>query len=298
MEEAAASCIGVARALVKARGLHVLSWDEKPGSETIRVGGESGKLQLLKSEMEAQGWKIWPVEESFEGRCMVFGLQSPPADYYRPQNLSAKPVSKIGWTVGRSMIACAALLLSIPVAFGVLFMIAPSHHLNFFPSSRWTTMSIELSIGLTFAFSTLFFISDFKRVDDGIKTIDKRAVMWMVLCSLVLYGLFAYGIGLTATALSYTTVETVERDIEGIKTKSCGRGGCNFYIKTDDLPEGIFAQLYITESEFNSIPQEVRMHVTLKRSFFGMAVQRYTFLLKDGKTVYTDRWHLPKRKLK
>jgi hypothetical protein len=152
-----------------------------------------------------------------------------------------------------------------------LCMFGFRHYINFLPSSSWTTISIILSMVLGLICSLLFYQPS---------KLDRKTawyVTWStVFCSLVFYNLIAYGLGPAATYFSSTLTT---KNIAGRKVyMSSSKSASDYYIDTYDLPTSLFAKLYITESEFDSIPNDVRMHITLKQSFFGMAVENYTFL--------------------
>jgi hypothetical protein len=84
--------IKVVKVLAKECRVDVLDWNDKPGKEFVSFNGDGDMLELLRKEMEADGWYMWPVDEGQEGFFMDFGLQPPPRDYKPPQ-ISAPEIS-------------------------------------------------------------------------------------------------------------------------------------------------------------------------------------------------------------
>ena len=95
------------------------------------------------------------------------------------------------------------------------------------------------------------------------------AIVFGVIC----YNILVYGVGVIAISSSLMITET---DIVGTKALTHGfRSSNRYYIDTLGFP---LTRVYITKTEYEAIPQQVRMHIILKQSFFGTTVERYTFL--------------------
>jgi hypothetical protein len=146
-------------------------------------------------------------------------------------------------------------------------MFAGFENLNFFPSSEWTIISVILSVilGLGCAIAFVRFGNKQKKVSGFLASAIVSGVMF--------YNLLVYGIGAAATSSSLMITEI---DIVGTKAFTHGfRSSDRYYIDTLGFP---LTRVYIKKEEYKAIPQQARLHVVLKHSFFGKRVERYTFL--------------------
>jgi hypothetical protein len=204
---------------------------------------------------------------------------------YTEPEFKYKPPKYLGIIIYAAII-CAALMFLFGGYFLCYYLNAFGfrHYLSFFPSSSWTTISIITALVLGFSFSVpCYFTPALDQFSNVYKEIAVRAILTVAGFGFLFCGIFVYIVG---PAVTHFSSATIEKTIAGTKIRESGasRSPCYYYIDTADLPEGAFAKLYITESEFDSIPNEVRMHVTLKQSFFGMTVESYSFILDH---VYT-----------
>jgi protein-disulfide isomerase len=186
----------------------------------------------------------------------------------------------------------ASLLLVVAVIYLFALSAGFSHYLNFLPSDEWTKISAALSLVLALASAVIVTpvlsalnqsCISLQTGNNNKKFISRGGVaiggFWgktlsVLLSGVCFYNLLAFGVGPAATALSYTTIE---KDIVGTKAYQSNRRSANdYYIKTTDLPVGDFAKFYITRNEYDTGPNDVRVHVTLRQSDFGMAIERYT----------------------
>lgn len=150
------------------------------------------------------------------------------------------------------------------------------HYINFIPSFGWKAFSLisSLTLGLAIAVYAKPYMY---RPEPLKKLIGMAVVTWV--SALPFYFVSAYGIGPVATSIFHTTLE---KDIYGMKGYYDGYYQVDdYYVTTSDLVKNTPVKIYITRKEYKSGHKDVRMHLTLKKSFFGMAVERYTFLSEN-----------------
>jgi hypothetical protein len=183
-----------------------------------------------------------------------------------------------------------AIMLSFSLlafAYTCAIVLGLNEKINFFPSHEWRQVAIapSLILGiLSGVFATPIYAYIFKSEDvrqselykeDTFKIkINISAFISALIFSWLFYILLLFGVGPLLTCFDFTTVQ---KDIAGAKVHIGGREP-SYFIKTNDLEEGPFTNVYISYSEFKSISPLVRMRITFKQSFFGMTVKQYSFL--------------------
>jgi hypothetical protein len=99
--------------------------------------------------------------------------------------------------------------------------------------------------------------------------------MYTLIGSFIGYNFLAYGIG---PAMNYFSSTISTKDITGRAAQRIhSKSATDYYIDAPGLPECCIAKFYITSDEYYSIPQSVHAHVTLKQSFFGSTIEKYSF---------------------
>jgi hypothetical protein len=69
--------VKAAKLLAKAHGVEVLAWNDKVGKEFIFTEGDGDKLELLRKDLEKDGWIAWPMDEEQEGYFQDFAMYPP-----------------------------------------------------------------------------------------------------------------------------------------------------------------------------------------------------------------------------
>lgn len=178
-------------------------------------------------------------------------------------------------SAARPACGIAFLLCALAFVYTLLLLVGFRHYINFLPSSQWEIITLLLALILGFVCTGIF--TQFLFQSTGGKTKKNLSGLFLGLAiSFFFYDALAFGLGPAITSFSLTTIE---KDIIGTKTYGRNsRGADDYYINTPDLPESIFARLYVTKEEFEALPLQVHMHIALKQSFLGMTIEHYTFL--------------------
>jgi len=166
----------------------------------------------------------------------------------------------------------------------VLIQQGPSQQANFVPSPVWNVISILISPLFGPSYWTVRKYLD-KYSSGQLKIFENKFfslisffgfLIYLGLSSLPAYFMLAQVLASAVTSEFYTTVE---KDISGTKAFSSGtsRAYNRYYIKTPDLAKGSYEKIYITYDEFSSINNKVRMHVSLRKSILGTAIESYSF---------------------
>jgi len=163
-----------------------------------------------------------------------------------------------------------ALFAFIAAAFvyDVSYLTVISQHIVFFPSLPLKSASKALA----FVFSAALLVSPlFEDIEIG----KQKATLALTIASLfIFYGLLVYGLG---PALNAIAAADTQQDIAGTKmTLHHKMSDDTYFIRTVDVPEDAFSRFYIPQTDYDSMPDDVRLHVTFRQSFFGMSVKDYS----------------------
>jgi len=177
-------------------------------------------------------------------------------------------------------------LTAILYIFVIMIRQGSIQQANFVPSPIWYVIFILISPLFGPAYWTMrkyldkYFNGQLKIFENKFLTLISISgfLIYLVLVSFPAYFLLEYVLAPAVTSQFYTTVEKDISGTKGYRVSGTAKYLNRYYIATPDIYEGNYENLYITYDEFASINNKVRMHVTFKQSFFGMAVQSYIFL--------------------
>lgn len=152
--------------------------------------------------------------------------------------------------------------------YDVAFLTLINHSVIYYPSVPWKSASKALA----FILSASLLISPL--FDDKDITAQKPTLALTIASLFIFYGLLLNGLGLAFNGLISSPLQ---EDVDGTKvTLHSKLAADSYFIRSPDLPEDFFSRFYIPQSDFDAMPDDVRLHVTFNESFFGKTVKSYT----------------------
>jgi hypothetical protein len=158
--------------------------------------------------------------------------------------------------------------IAAALVYDVCFLSVISQHIVFFPSIPLKSAAKALA----FVFSALLLVSPlFEDIEIG----RQKGTLALTVASLfIFYGLFVYGLGPMLNAIA---AADTQQDIAGTKMILHHKmSDDTYFIRTVDVPEDAFSRFYIPQTDYDTMPDDVRLHVTFRQSFFGMTVKDYS----------------------